>query len=46
MTGNKLISEITLVKMKQFSLVCGARIAGREIVTGSGNNAIQRELTT
>jgi len=35
MTGNKLISEITLLKMKKFSLVA-ARIAGREIITGSG----------
>jgi hypothetical protein len=46
MTGNKLISEITLLKMKQFSLVCGARIAGRGIITGSGNSAIQWELVT
>jgi hypothetical protein len=36
MTGNKLISEITLLKMKQFSVVCGPRIAGRGIITGSG----------
>ena len=46
MIGNKLISEITLLKMKRFSLVCGARIAVvGGIITGSGS-AIQWEMVT